>query len=193
MAGALWENGWQRPTCKYGMQTCGGNFTWLPLRRMLISDTARKMLFPHFSLLALEVDCKDVIFSLLSAYRILLYFVSVRFGWTCSIYDNITSLANTDSLYRVFAVTYFSWGISKAKNPLKMRYCDSIYFTLFVFEAVSHNVEQEWPELLAIPLPQFTPMLGMYVEATMPEWFKITTASAVKPENMTRILQFIFC
>lgn len=133
MAGALWENGWQRPTCKYGMQTCGGNFTWLTLRRMLISDTARKMLFFHFSFLALEVDCKDVIFFLLSAYRILLYFVSVRFGWTCSIYDNITSLANIDSLYRVFAGTYFSWGISKAKNTLKMRYCDSIYFTFFCF------------------------------------------------------------
>lgn len=71
-----------------------------------------------------------------------------------------------------------------------MWYCDSIYFTLFAFEAVSHNVEQDWPELLAIPLPQFTQILGMYVEATLPEWFKITTASA---ENMTRILQFIFC
>lgn len=157
---------------------------------MLISDTARKTLFPHFSLLALEVDCKDAIFFLLSAYRILLYFVSVRFGFTCSIYDNITSLANIDSLYRVFTVTYFSWGTSKAKNTLKMWYCDSIYFTLLVFEAVSHSVEQDWPELLAISLPQFTRMLGMYVEATLLEWFKITTASA---ENMTRILQFIFC
>lgn len=136
---------------------------------MLISDTARKTLFPHFSLLALEVDCKDAIFFLLSAYRILLYFVSVRFGWTCSIYDNITSLANIDSLYRVFTVTYFSWGTSKAKNTLKMWYCDSIYFTLLVFEAVSHNVEQDWPELLAIPLPQFIRMLGMYVAATLLE------------------------
>lgn len=74
MACALWENGWQRPTCKYGMRTYSGNFSWLPLRLMLISDIARKMLFPHFSLLALEVDCKDAIFFLAQCISNLIVF-----------------------------------------------------------------------------------------------------------------------